>query len=419
MANNLTSNITREIKRVFLPPFENERTVSKTVDTQMLNGAFTPRSGTNVDFKRPHDYITYRNSTGDLTSAPDQDIEAGKATGTVQDFFTCHVDWNILQEAVELDQLDRILAPMAKRIVTDLEVDFSSYLMKNLNLSVGDPDTAVDAWADVAEAGALADSIGVPMSDRYYILNPYVATTLAGVQQGLEAGNKGDSAWASAMVGETAGFKVLKSTALGSFTTPAMADLAGAVKGTPTATYVGAKDTMTQVVTIDGLGSGNEVVKAGTIIEFTGVNRLNLSTREQISRQGSAVLYRAVVTEDVTLSSGEGEFTLAGAAIYESNGQYNTVASALADNGVATILNASSSTFQPNLFYHKSCAGIGSVALPKLFSTDTAFRTQDGMVIRVSEYADGTKNENKVRFDFLPAYATFNPFFGGQGHGLS
>ena len=418
MANNLSSNVTREVKRVFLPAFENERVVSKTVDTQMLQGSFKPSSGSTVDFKRPHDYASYRNATGDLTSAPDQDIEAGKATGTVQDFFTCYVDWNILEEAIELDQLDMILEPMAQRIVTDCEVDFSEYLLKNLNLSVGDPDTAVDAWGDVAEACALMDSVGIPKNDRYYVMNPYVQTTLANLVQGLEAGSRGDVAWETAVFRKAAGFNCLTSSALASFTTPAMADLAGAVNGAPDATYVTAKDTMTQSITFDAFGSGSETVKAGTIIEFTDALRLNLATREQISRQGVGVKYRAVVNADFALTTGAGTGVMAGAAINESGGQYNTVATAIADNEVATILNASSATFQPNLFYQKKCAGIGSVRLPKLFSTDTAFRTKDGMVIRISEYADGTKNENKVRFDFLPAYATFNPFFGGQGHGL-
>ena len=56
MANNLSSNITRKVARVFLDAFEASRVVTKTIDTQLLSGKFNPSTGSNVDFKRPHDY---------------------------------------------------------------------------------------------------------------------------------------------------------------------------------------------------------------------------------------------------------------------------------------------------------------------------------------------------------------------------
>ena len=38
MANNLSSNITRKVARVFLDAFEASRVVTKTIDTQLLSG---------------------------------------------------------------------------------------------------------------------------------------------------------------------------------------------------------------------------------------------------------------------------------------------------------------------------------------------------------------------------------------------
>ena len=102
MANSLSSNITRRLIRVFLEKFESSRVLTKTVNTQLLTGKFTPASGNTVDFKRPHDYISTRTSGGDI-SASKNDIIAGKATGTVQDFFTVAMDFDILEEDIELD----------------------------------------------------------------------------------------------------------------------------------------------------------------------------------------------------------------------------------------------------------------------------------------------------------------------------
>ena len=167
MANNLGSNVTRKLARVFLEKFEASRVLTKGVDTQLLSGKFNPSSGSTVDFKRPHDYNSLRTAGGDISSSTKSDIIAGKATGTVQNYFTVATEFGNVEEALELDQLDMILAPMATRIVTDLELDLGRYMAKNCNLSYGTPGTVVDAWADVAGAGSLMDSIGVPKDSTW------------------------------------------------------------------------------------------------------------------------------------------------------------------------------------------------------------------------------------------------------------
>jgi len=130
-------------------------------------------------------------------------------------------------------------------------------------------------------------------------------------------------------------------------------------------------------------------------------------------------LWSGVVTADVTLGvSGDGTLVVAGPAIQETNGQYNTVDSALANNDVITILGAADAVYQPAMFFHKTAFGIGSVPLSKLFATDTIATTEDGMQIRITKYSDGAANKQKIRFDLLPAYATFNPFYAGQGYGV-
>jgi hypothetical protein len=422
MANNLSSNITRQLARVFLEKFDASRVLTKTVNTQLLSGRFTPSSGSIVDFKRPHDYNSIRTSGGDISSSTKSDIIAGKASGTVQNYFTVATEWGNVEEALELDQLDAILAPMATRIVTDLELDLGRFMQTQCNLSYGSPGTAVTKWSDVAGASALLHSVGVPKdSPWHYVMNPFTQTALADAQAGL-AGNDGliAEAWTKAMIRKDfAGMMVMASNALKSRTSAVAADRAGTIVGTPTATYVAHKDTMIQSVAVTAF-QANATLRAGDIFEVTGRNRLSLATREPVIDQtGAQVRWRAVLTADVTLgASGEGTLLLAGPAIRESNGQYNTVDSALANGDVITLLGTTGAIYQPNLFYHKQAFGLGSVKLPKLYSTDTIATTEDGMSIRVSRYADGDSNTQKVRFDLLPAFACFNPFFAGQGYGV-
>ena len=423
MANNLSSNVTRKVARVFLDAFENSRVITKTVDTQLLSDKFNPSSGSTVDFKRPHDYNTIRTSGGDISSSTKSSIIAGKATGTVQNYFTAATDWGNLEEAIQLDQLEDILAPMARRIVTDLELDFASFMLKNSSLRYGTHGTAVDAWSDVAGAGAFMDSIGInPASERYYLMNPFTVATLASAQSGL---NSVDSlirtAWENAQISTNfGGLRALSATTLASFTSSSGADRAGTLSAAPDATYVTAKDTMTQSLAVTAF-QANMVVKAGELVTIASVNRLNQSTRQaMVSATGTNIAWTGVVTADVTLgASGEGTLVVAGPAIYESTGQYNTVTAAPANGAVITIVSATATLYQPNLFYTKQAFGLGTVKLPKLYSTDTVATTSDGMSIRISKYSDGNANSQSIRFDLLPAYAVFNPSMSGQGFGVA
>lgn len=420
MANNLSSNITRPLAKVFLEAFESSRVVTKTVNTQLLSGKFNPSTGSNVDFKRPHDYNSIRTSGGDISGSTKSDIIAGKATGTVQDYFTAATEWGNVQEALELDQLDQILEPMARRLVTDLELDLGAFMRKNASLNYGTRGTVVDAWSDVAGAGAMLDSVGVPMSDdNYYLMNPFTTTALSSAQNGLNAADGlVRTAWEKAQISSNfGGMRALTSNALSSYTSGSTTDRAGTLNGAPNATYVAAKDTMQQTLVLAGLGTGT--IKAGDQVTIADVNRLNVSTRELIlDASGDAVLWTGTVLEDVTIAANAATITVSGAAIYEANGQYNNVDAAPASGAVVTILGAASTVYQPNMFYTKQAFGLGTVKLPKLYSTDTIATTSDGMSIRVSKYSDGDANTQKIRFDCLPAYACFNPLFAGQGYGV-
>jgi hypothetical protein len=212
--------------------------------------------------------------------------------------------------------------------------------------------------------------------------------------------------------------KVMTATTLGNYSTGVGADRAGTVVGTPVATYVAAKDTMTQVVGVTAF-QANLVVAAGETVTITGRNRLNLSTRKpMIDETGSQVVWTATVTESVTLDgSGAGNLTLTGPAINEANGQYNTVDSAIAASDVITLGGAASTIIQPNLFWHKQAFTVASVPIKKLHSTDTVATTEDGLQLRVSKGVGFLENEQKVRIDFRPAYGVMNPFFAGQGFG--
>jgi hypothetical protein len=424
MANNFDSNFTRKLARVFLEKFESKRVMSKNVDTQLLQGRFAPDTGDTVDFKRPTDYISKRTPGGDVSGETKSSIITGKASGVVQDYFTVFVDYDEADEAIKMDQLDELLAPMATRIVTDLELDFASFMLNNTALLAGTVGTAADTWDDIAEAGAMMQATGVPQdADWMYAVNPFTQRKLASTNRSLGAGGVAgglvkDAVDKAIIADDFAGLKVMTATTLASYNTQAGADRAGTLSGNPDVTYVTAKDTMTQVLPVTAF-QANLVVKAGETIQITGRNRLNLSTRKVVlDDTGAVVVWTATVTTDVTLgASGEGNITVTGPAIFESDGQYNTTDTAAVSGDVVTLLGAASTIIQPNLFWHKQAFSIGSVPIKKLHSTDTLATTEDGLQFRISKGVGFLENNQKVRFDFRPAYGVMNPFFAGQGFG--
>ena len=425
MANNFDSNFSTKLMRIFMEKYESARILSKNINTQLLDGKFNPASGTQVDFKRPTDYTSTETSDGDISAVNAKDIVVGKAFGTVQNYITVHVDFDEVDQALKMDQLDELIAPAATRIVTTLELNFARFMLKNTGLLAGTLGTAADAWGDIAEAGAQMAAHGIPTSAPwYYTVNPFTQVALADNQRSLGAGGSAGALITEAHHKATiatnyAGFdRVMTATTMASYTTDSESDRAGTLSANPIVTYVGAKDTMTQVLVVQAMGADLEI-RAGETIQITGRNRLNLSTREVIlDADGNKIVWTATVNEAVTLNgSGAGSITVTGPAIFEATGAFNTVDSAPVSGDVVTVLGAASTTFQPNMFWQKNAFSIGSVPIKKLYSTDTLAKTKDGMMLRVSKYADGDKNQQTIRFDLHPAFAVLNPFFAGKGFG--
>jgi len=425
MANSFASNITRRLMKGFMKGAESARIMSKNVNTQKLSGKFNPSSGTIVDFKRPTDYRSDRTAAGDISALTASDITTGKASGTVQDYFTVFVSYDEVDQALQMDEEDALLMPMGRRIVTDVELDFARFMAQNTGLVAGAVGTPATTWDHVANGGATLSGHGVPMDKPwFYAVNPYTQATLASDQRGLGSGGASGKIITEAHQKATlterfAGFdRVMTATTLASHTTDAPADRAGTLTAAPDPTYLTAKDTMTQTLAVTALGA-NLVVYAGETIQITGPNRLNLSTRTLIlDAAGNTIPWTGTVTADVTLDgAGAGNIVVTGPAIFEATGAFNTVDAAAANGAVVTLLGAASTVIQPNLFWYKDAFSIGSVPLKKLHSTDTIAKTEDGLTFRVSKYSDGAANSQTVRFDFLPAYAVLNPFYAGQSFG--
>ena len=423
-ANNVEYNFREKVMPEFMGAFDCSRVYSKYINTQLLDNVFDANSGQSVAFKRPTDFVAVETDDGDLTGKDPSGMIVGNAFGRVQPYITVMVEYRQIEQALKLNSLSELLAPAGKRMAVQFELNCARMMLKNTSMLSGTVGTPMGSWGAVGGINATMTSHGVPEDGDWTVaVNPFTEIALAEGQKSIGAGGSAGKIIKQAheraiITDDFAGMRVIKATTQSSYTTGAGADRAGTLASNPDVTYVGAKDTFTQILSLSGFGS-NLVIKAGEQITVDGRNRLNLATREEIvGAAGQPVQWSGTVTADVTLSgAGAGNVVVSGPAIYETDGAFNTVSSALSAGDIVTLLGSASSKYQPNLFWHKNAFSIGTVALPKLHAQENIGTTEDGIRIKMTRGSDLIKNKNMVRFDILPAFAVLNPHLAGHGWG--
>lgn len=428
MANNLSSNVSTKVAKVFADAFESNRVLSKTVNTQYMTNAngISNDTGDTVYMKRPTQYKAIETAGGDISGSTKNSIGVGRIAATVQNYITVPVEYTNLEEVTQLDQLREILEPAAEELCTRLELNIADKMLKNAGLAYGTPGTIADSWEDVAGMAALASSVGMPgTGERYYVMNPFTAMKLSSAQNGLNASDRlVQTAWEKAQISSNfGGVSALTSNSLKSFTSGTITDRVGALASTPDATFATHKDTMIQSLSLSGLSASLTIVP-GDILEITGRYYVNARNKQTaLGADGNPIKRRmTVVTGGTTDGSGNVTVTATCAAIYGASGgldeQYTNSSTALTSGDVVTVLGAAATSYQPNLFYHKNGFALSTLTLPKLYATDTIMTSKDGLSMRITKYSDGDKNEQRWRIDMLPVMGIINPLFLGQAYGV-
>ena len=284
MANNVESNFREKVMPTFLEKFESNRIFSKTVNTQLLNGVFDANSGDSVAFKRPTDFVAIETPDGDLSSEVAGPIIVGNAFGRVQDYITVYVEYQQIEQALKLNTLDQLLEPAARRLATQLELNFARFMMKNTALLAGSVGTPVSTWDHIADFGAEMCANGIPDDGWTTAINPYTQKRLASDTRSMGAGGSAGTMITEAhkkavLTDDFAGLTVLRATTQGKYTASAGVDRVGSLSANPDVTYVTAKDTFTQTLTVADFEANLEI-KAGEQIQIANRNRLKTYQQE-------------------------------------------------------------------------------------------------------------------------------------------
>lgn len=424
MPNNLGSNTSDIVLKGFLKGFMASSVLTNTVDTQLIEGEINPDTGTTVRLKRPHQYRSKRTPSGDISGQNRNDIVSGTALAQARDYITVDMEYSQLEQATQLNELEDILMPAGAQMAADLEVELGQFMNQNLALSLGTAGTQISKWGDVASTGSYLKSIGCPEGEKYGVMNPFAAQELADTQSGLASGDNRlvNTAWEDAQISRNlGGVRGLMSNALASHTNGDRGAGPFTISAPASMTYVSVKDSYIRSVTIGGLTPTTGTVSAGDVIQISGVNFVNLKTRQTFQGSGGTTqVFQAVITEDAT-ADGSGNVVVGiTAPIFETEGQYNNIDVTIAGGETVTFVSGGTgATVNPSLFYHKQACGVGYIELPKLAVQESKIinEPKSGISIRMTRGSDILGNNNIVRFDMLPAFACFNPLFGGRFYG--
>lgn len=429
MANNYQSNTNKKLLKAFAPAFESSAVLLNTVSKQLVNDFDPSTDGQygQVSMKRPPQYVPYRSADGDMTGNQNP-VRTGKVQAEVSDYITVYVENTQVEEALEADQLDELLKPIAEDMLVTLESETAQFMATNAALTSGDPDEAVDAWSDVANAGALLKDIGAPTGKKYGVIDCFDEVALADLQTQLGANPTVATAWESALIKQNfAGLDVLTTNNLPEYASGN--DVTGiTVSVTPSALYTTYANTYRTALTLTGFTTTTGTLGAGATLTFPGTNLVNMKNGKVLRKSGTPITLTLTVLPDTDGSleytaDGSGVITaqVSGAAIFETgvNGAFNTVDKAVVATDVVTITESVDTVYRPGLAYCEGFVGVGSVVLPKLHATDSMVMNHKGVSIRVHRFSDGVGNKNRYRFDILPTFACFNPFWGVRMNGFA
>jgi hypothetical protein len=430
MANEYQSNTNKKLLKAFAPAFESSSVLLNTVSKQLVNDFDPSTDGQygQVSMKRPPQYVPQRTIDGDLSAGAANPVRTGKVQAEVSDYITVYVENSQVEEALQADQLDQLLKPIAEDMIISLESETAQFMATNAALTSGDPDQAIDAWSDVANAGALLKDIGAPSGKKYGVIDCFDETALANLQTQLGANPTVSSAWDSALIKQNfAGLDVLTSNNLPEYTTGN--DVTGiTLDGSPVVTYTSYKDTYRMGLALTGFTNNTGTLGAGTTLSFDDTSLVNMRNGKVLRKSGAAIPLTLTVLPNTDGSlvytadvNGDIVAQVSGAAIFETglNAAFNTVNRAPLTGEAITITETVSTVYRPGLAYCEGFVGVGSVVLPKLHATDSMVMNHKGVSIRVHRFSDGVANMNRYRFDILPTFACFNPFWGVRMNGFA
>lgn len=361
--------------------------------------------GETISIRRPTDFTVRTNATMST-----QDVTEGKVALTVNqrrgvDFeFTSQ---DLTQKIGELGE--RVIKPAMIQLANSVDT-FVAGLYSSVPNWVGTSGQTVNSFGDFAKAPERLDEMAVPQDTRAAILSPADHWALLGSQTSLYIQDAAKGAYRKGSLGEIGGVDTFMSQNVLTHTAGTRTNAAvDASITTSTITYSAVKDTMTQTIHMDGLGT-TKTIKKGDVFTIADVYAVNPVTKAALP-----FLKQFVVTTDVSsdaVTTGDADVVVYPALIWTGAFQNVAVTSGVTDlnDKVVTWVQAAGAADRQNLVFHKNAFALVMVPLVSPpGAVDVSRQSYKGTSVRIIPVYDGTNDISKWRCDILFGGKTIDP----------
>lgn len=370
--------------------------------------------GETISIRRPTDFTVRTNATMST-----QDVTEGKVALTVDQRRGVDFEFTSQDLTLRIGELgERVIKPAMIQLANSVDT-YLAGLYSSVPNWVGVSGQKVDSYADFAKAPERLDEYAVPQDTRGAVLSPADHWGLLGSQTALYMQDVAKGAYRKGSLGEIGGVDTFMSQNILTHTAGTRTNAAVDQSITSaTTTYTSVKDTMTQTIHMDGLGT-TKTVKKGDVFTIAGVYAVNPVTKAALP-----FLKQFVVTTDVSsdaVTTGDADVVVYPALIWSGAFQNVSVQGVTDLNDqVVTWFQAASAQDRQNLVFHKNAFALVMVPLVSPpGAVDVSRQSYKGTSVRIIPVYDGTNDISKWRCDILFGGKTIDPRLATRLSGTS
>lgn len=361
---------------VMLLLLKNRLVAGKLVETRFTDQV-TDQNGLKINVKRPARFVAKNGAPLAL-----QDAVQGSVDISVTQYRNVHISYGDLEQIQSVNQLvhDTNMMSAASALAEDLE-GFLQAKTLEFNNWVGAPGVEIATLADFNSGWVRVEDLAIPGENRCGMLTSQAAANMASFLVGTDVSNNNKTAFERARVPLISDIDVYHTQRIHGTTTGTRTD--GTVNGaSQNVNYRAVSETMSQDFDVTGLGA-NATVAAGDTFTIEDVYAVNPRTAEAYD-----YLQQFVVLEDKTASAG-GAATLkisppiivAGTGTgtdQDVNTAFATCSAVPGTGDDVEWLGTASTTYKPNILFHKPAIQLVSARLPTPHTGTSAFVVDEG-----------------------------------------
>ena len=358
------------------------------------------KPGTSVDIRLDNGAIVQRGN-----SVVAKDIKETYETLTLQDLYSTYVEYDTVDFSTKVgadNWKEQIFLPQVRALVGEINKDIAADAETVSYMHLGTPGTAISTFKTVDTAGAIMFGRGIAPAQPWYLaITAGDATELKASLQNSFNTTLNQEISLQSRLGRLSYFDIMMDQSI-AVHQPYKDDVL-----TASSIQVNAAVSSGSTIVLKGLtASKTGIIKAGDVLEITGVQSVNRITRATTGRNMQFV----VQADADSTAGGLATVTVSPTIISDTNNPNQNVTNAVPEDGVVTINGVDGTAIQVNhninLSYSENGLYIVTPPLAPLDSPDSSvFKdAKSGLSLRVSKDADVANSTNRMRVDILVGY---------------